>query len=283
MTVIACDPAGPAAEVEWRADQHAFHLPEVSHEPLTPAGARPPAHQLAVTHVSPEEAAEVLAAARACLVDAAEARQRARDDRAAIEDTARQVAAHRAAIEDAVAEVTAQRAAAEVAVHELAARARLARELAAGPGAARGPRPPRSRRARAAVSDIAGENLRPDPAAAQSPAEVIEALRQFRAWAGRPSFRDMAARSGQRAGASTMWKALRAKELPARLEVIDAIVEGCGGSEQDRQRFATAWRRLTMATSAGQAPGPGPPRLRAVPLPAAGNEPRRPEAAAQEA
>jgi hypothetical protein len=35
-------------------------------------------------------------------------------------------------------------------------------------------------------------------------------------------------------------------ELPDRLEVIDAIAEGCGGTDEDRQRFATAWRKLAM-------------------------------------
>jgi hypothetical protein len=94
---------------------------------------------------------------------------------------------------------------------------------------------------------------------------LIEALRQFRIWAGNPSWRrDMAARSGQRAGMSTMWKALRAKELPLRLEVIDSIVEGCGGSEEDRRRFASAWRRLTMGNTSAEVSAP-PARLRAVP------------------
>ncbi len=56
---------------------------------------------------------------------------------------------------------------------------------------------------------------------------------------------------------------LGGSDLPDRLEVIDAIVEGCGGTDEDRQKFATAWRKLAM---------PGPvaarlpaPRLRAIP------------------
>jgi hypothetical protein len=133
------------------------------------------------------------------------------------------------------------------------------------------------------VSDIAGENLRPDPAPAQSPGELIEVLHQFRIWAGNPSYRNMAARSGQRAGGSTMWKALRGKELPARLEVIDAIVEGSGGSEEDRQRFATAWRRLTLGSAAGRTLPPQPPRLHALPPPSADTKPGAAGAAAGEA
>lgn len=41
--------------------------------------------------------------------------------------------------------------------------------------------------------------------------------------------------------------ALKSDELPGRLRVVDAIIEGCGGGAEDRQRFATAWRRLRVA------------------------------------
>ena len=37
----------------------------------------------------------------------------------------------------------------------------------------------------------------------------------------------------------------------ARLWLLDAIVEGCGGTEEDRAGFSTAWRALTGNTSAG--------------------------------
>ena len=57
---------------------------------------------------------------------------------------------------------------------------------------------------------------------------------------------------------------LGGSDLPDRLEIIDAIVEGCGGTDQDRQKFATAWRRLAMPDPI-MAPSPVPePRLRAV-------------------
>jgi hypothetical protein len=96
------------------------------------------------------------------------------------------------------------------------------------------------------AQDTPGCDLRPDPSGARTNAELIEALRQFRTWAGNPSFRDMARACNGRPAASTMCRLLRGKELPARLEVIDAIVTACGGEEDDRKRFATAWRRLTM-------------------------------------
>jgi hypothetical protein len=43
-----------------------------------------------------------------------------------------------------------------------------------------------------------------------------------------------------------MCRVLAAGELPARFEVIDAVIVACGGEEEDRERFATAWRRLVM-------------------------------------
>jgi hypothetical protein len=102
------------------------------------------------------------------------------------------------------------------------------------------------RRFRVVLPDI-GADLRPDPREARTPAELIEALRRFRKWTGNPPFRRMWNRSGRRAGVSTMCTVLSGNTLPDRLDVIDAIVEGCGGTEEDRRRFATAWRELTMA------------------------------------
>jgi hypothetical protein len=66
------------------------------------------------------------------------------------------------------------------------------------------------------AQDLPGCHLRPDPSGVRHPAEFIEALRQFRTWAGNPSYRDMARACNGRPAASTM----------------------C--------RFATAWRQLTM-------------------------------------
>lgn len=94
-----------------------------------------------------------------------------------------------------------------------------------------------------------GANLRPDPRSARTSAELMNELRAFRLWSGNPSYRDMARHSGQRASSSAMHAALVGDVLPARLVVIDAVVEGCGGSDEDRARFATAWRRIAMAAS----------------------------------
>jgi hypothetical protein len=101
-------------------------------------------------------------------------------------------------------------------------------------------------RSRPVPPDI-GTDLRPDPREARTPAELMEALRRFRQWSGNPPFRRIWRRADQRAAVSTMCTVLRSNTLPDRLDVIDAIVEGCGGTEEDRRRFATAWRELTLA------------------------------------
>lgn len=97
------------------------------------------------------------------------------------------------------------------------------------------------------AQDAPGCDLRPDPGTARTPAEFIEALRRFRTWAGNPSFRDMARACNGRPAASTMCRMLAGGELPTRFEVIEAVIVACGGEEEDRERFATAWRRLMMA------------------------------------
>ena len=105
----------------------------------------------------------------------------------------------------------------------------------------------RTNRARARPTpDVPGQDQRPNPRKARTSAEFVEALRQFRIWAGNPSFRDMARNCDRQMGYSTMCAVLRKDELPRRLEAVEAIITGCGGSDEDRQRFASAWRRLAQ-------------------------------------
>jgi hypothetical protein len=110
--------------------------------------------------------------------------------------------------------------------------------------------------------DVPGCDLRPDPSSARNSAELIEALRQFRTWAGNPSYRDMERACNGRPVASTMCRVLGRGQLPARFEVIDAIIIACGGEEEDRERFASAWRRLIMP---GKDVRPMPRRVHALP------------------
>jgi hypothetical protein len=133
----------------------------------------------------------------------------------------------------------------------------------------------RARRERPALGpaqDAPGCRLRPDPGSVRTPAELIEALRQFRTWAGNPSFRDMARACNGRPAASTMCRVLTAGKLPVRFEAIDAIITACGGDEEDRERFSTAWRRLAMP---GQEARTLSGRVRAFP------GPRRPSRSAR--
>jgi hypothetical protein len=96
--------------------------------------------------------------------------------------------------------------------------------------------------------------FRPDPLAARTPSEFIEALRRYRVWAGEPSFHSMAARSGRSVSEATMHAALNRAVLP-RLAIVDAIIAGCGGTDEDRKSFATAWRRIQLGTTGRSSQG----------------------------
>jgi hypothetical protein len=95
------------------------------------------------------------------------------------------------------------------------------------------------------MPDLPGTDLCPDPCAARTPAEFMDALREFRMWAGKPSFRAMERQCARRFAASTMCTALRGSTLPS-LDMVHAIVSGCGGSPRHVHAFATAWRRLAI-------------------------------------
>jgi hypothetical protein len=95
------------------------------------------------------------------------------------------------------------------------------------------------------IGDAEGFDLRPDPLAATTPEEYIDALWQYKAWSGDPSWRAMAKRAGQAVVYSTMYAAMNNKALP-KLDVVKAIITGCGGGEDDLSAFVTAWRRISM-------------------------------------
>jgi hypothetical protein len=121
----------------------------------------------------------------------------------------------------------------------------------------------------AQISDAFGYDLKPDPANATTPAQFIRALWEYKVWSGDPSWRKMAARAGQTFVHSTMHAAMHGDGLP-KLDVVKAIINGCGGSEDDLRAFATAWRRIQAArvgdTSLGHSFQPAPvPVLQLVP------------------
>lgn len=114
------------------------------------------------------------------------------------------------------------------------------------------------------VSDACGFDRKPDPLTATTPAEYLTVLWEYKAWSGDPSWRRMAAQAGQAVVHSTMYAAMHGDALP-RFEVVKAIINGCGGSEDDLRTFATAWRRIDSDKATHPSPDS---RFLTAPLPA---------------
>ena len=95
------------------------------------------------------------------------------------------------------------------------------------------------------IPDLPGASLRPDPGVADTIAEFLTCLRNYRLWAGNPSFRVMSKNCERRYAPSTLCTALGGDSLPT-LEMVVAIVAACGGPQQHQREFATAWRRLVI-------------------------------------
>jgi hypothetical protein len=108
----------------------------------------------------------------------------------------------------------------------------------------------------AQITDVGGYDLKPDPATATTAAQFIRALWDYKVWSGDPSWRKMAARAGQTVVHSTMHAAMHGETLP-KLDVVKAVINGCGGSEDDLRAFVTAWRRIQSACARDTSPGPG--------------------------
>jgi transcriptional regulator with XRE-family HTH domain len=105
-----------------------------------------------------------------------------------------------------------------------------------------------------APSDVPGSPLKPDPFAASTPAEFTALLQKYRLWAGGPAFSRMAAIAEHKVAATTMHAAMNGKALP-KLDIVKAIITGCGGSEDDLQAFVTAWRRIALSSATRPAAG----------------------------
>jgi len=103
------------------------------------------------------------------------------------------------------------------------------------------------------IADAAGFDLKPDPLAARTTEEFITTLKQYRAWNGDPPWRQMASQAGQAVVHSTMHAAMNGSALP-KLEVVKAIVIGCGGDEEDVRAFVTARSRLDPGGTARRRP-----------------------------
>src|SRR5579859_1408419 len=99
-------------------------------------------------------------------------------------------------------------------------------------------------------------DLKPDPASARTAADFVAALRQYRAWSGDVPWRTIAARAKQNRVHSTIYNAMRRDDLPT-LEVVKAIVIGCGGGDDDLSAFTSAWQRINSASGPAHLEGPG--------------------------
>jgi hypothetical protein len=96
------------------------------------------------------------------------------------------------------------------------------------------------------LADADGHDLRPDPLAATTPAELMKCARQFHIWAGNLGLRVMARHIGRALSAQTLSTLLRSEQLPRQSETMRLLIEACGGDLDDQRRFVTAWRRLML-------------------------------------
>jgi hypothetical protein len=199
-----------------------------------------------------EEAARIAHRATAELTDAMLQADEAASRQATLAMLRRDLGTERARLQGERREVEAVRQSIEAERHDLialmAAETR-SKQSPPAPAKEKGTRAAHQRQREPLLPDH-NAMLRPDPATAGGPVQFMELLRQFRTWAGQPSYRDMAARD-QRFTASALHAALKRDVLPRRHEMVDAIVAGCGGSDEDRRIWATAWRRLAMQSAAG--------------------------------
>uniref|UniRef100_UPI003F497EB0 helix-turn-helix domain-containing protein n=1 Tax=Sphaerisporangium sp. CA-236357 TaxID=3240030 RepID=UPI003F497EB0 len=102
------------------------------------------------------------------------------------------------------------------------------------------------------IEDAAGYSYKPDPLTATTPGELVDRMRQFRIWAGEPSLRTLAQRSGGAFAASTLCKVLNGERLPGQ-DLIEAFIRACGGSEEDVQRWVTVRRGLRVPPAKAKA------------------------------
>lgn len=113
---------------------------------------------------------------------------------------------------------------------------------------ARQPGPSRRPRPQLVIDDDAEcRHLRPDPRQARTGAELAAALREFRQWSGEPSLSAIAEGCGQRVSRSTLHRTLSSRALPS-FDAVMAVVIGCGGAEEDKKKFASAWRMIRAGT-----------------------------------
>lgn len=96
------------------------------------------------------------------------------------------------------------------------------------------------------IADAEGTDLRPDPDQVTTVAELLDAMRLYHIWAGNASFRTLAERCRHRVSASTFCKVLKGSEMPS-LALVRDLIGACGATQEYRERFDNAWRRVAMS------------------------------------
>lgn len=99
------------------------------------------------------------------------------------------------------------------------------------------------------VPDPPGKDLRPDPDAITTVAQLIEAMRVYRVWAANVSYRQLSTVCRNRVSPSGFHAALHRGTLPS-FELVRDFLGACGATEDYRDRFLTAWRRVAGVTGA---------------------------------
>lgn len=97
----------------------------------------------------------------------------------------------------------------------------------------------------AAIPDLRGYEQRPDPLLAKTPAKFVAAMRAYNAWAGNLSYREMERRCDKQISYSTFRNMLNTDALP-KLSSVGIFVTVLGGSPEELQAWATAWRQIAM-------------------------------------
>lgn len=98
-------------------------------------------------------------------------------------------------------------------------------------------------------ADQPRDDLKPNPLAARTDAQLERLLRRFWIWSGRPACRKIAVRAGEGVFSHTTISKLlndRPGTPPLRLEYVQGVIRGCGGDESEEELWAMAWRRIHL-------------------------------------
>lgn len=111
-----------------------------------------------------------------------------------------------------------------------------------------------------ALEDVEGHDQKPDPLKGDRPRtyyELDDRLLEYWTWAGQPSSRVLAERSGHIFSHTTVAKLTGrrtgTKPFSARQKYVVAFINACGGGEGDQRRWVSAWRWIACPPR-GQGP-----------------------------